>query len=83
MTLTLLQSMRLHTDFEDFTLLGSQYKNEREVREWHLAVWSERDSKVRTYWVVAGQAPEQLAGKYLNAVEAAISAWEGKPVWVQ
>jgi hypothetical protein len=83
MTLTLLQSMRVHTDFEDFTLIGSQYKNELEIREWHIAMWSERDNHVRRHWVVAGQPPKDLVGEDLKAVKAATSTWEVKPVWVQ
>jgi hypothetical protein len=74
--------MRIDTKFGDFTLIGSQYKNENQTREWHLVVWSERDNNVRRYWVIAGKPPEQFAGEDLKAVEPAISKWEAKPVWV-
>jgi len=77
----LLQSMRVHTDFENFTLLGSQYKNQIDELVWHVALSSE--DKVQRYWIVAGKPEERLSGKNLEAAEAAISEWEAKPVWVK
>ena len=82
MTLTLLQSMRQNNSFADFTVLGSQYENEDGIREWHLAVWSESYSKIRTYWVSEDRKPQHLMGAYLEAVDQAISKWEAEPVWV-
>ena len=82
MTLTLLQSMRQNNSFADFTVLGSQYENEDGMREWHLAVWSESFTKVRTYWVSEDRKPQQLMGVYLEAVNQAISMWEAEPVLV-
>jgi hypothetical protein len=83
MTFTLLQSMRLDTDFRDFIIIGCQYKNENQSPEWHLAVWSERDNKVRRYWMVAGMQPDIFATEDLEAVRWAIARWEANPVWVQ
>jgi hypothetical protein len=83
MTLTLLQSMRLNKSFADFTVLGSQYENEDGIREWHLAIWSESYTKIRTYCVSEGRKPERLMGDCLEAVVEAISNWEAQPVWVR
>ena len=82
MTLTLLQSMRFNKSFADFTVLGSQYENEDGIREWHLAIWSESYTKIRTYRVSEGRKPERLTGAYLEAADQAIAKWEAQPVWV-
>jgi hypothetical protein len=48
--LTLIQSMK--TDrFGDVTVLGSQYRDECDCLIWHFAVWSERDTEVKRYFV--------------------------------
>ena len=84
----LLQSMRVHTAFEDFTLLGSQYKNQIDELVWHVAIcsevvrWPDKD-KVQRYWIVAGKPEERLSGKNLEAAKEAISEWEAKPVLVE
>jgi hypothetical protein len=83
MTLTLLQSMRFNKSFADFTVLGSQYENEDGIREWHVAIWSESYTKIRTYCVSECRKPERLMGAYLKAVDQAISKWEAQPVWVR
>lgn len=83
MTLTLLQSMRLNNSFADFTVLGSQYENEDGIREWHLAIWSESYTRIRTYWVSEDHRSEQLMGAYLEAADQAISKWEAQPAWVR
>ena len=83
MTLTLLQSMRFNNSFADFTVLGSQYENEDGIREWHLAIWSESYTKIRTYCVSEDRKPKRLMGAYLEAVDQAISKWEAQPVWVR
>ena len=82
MTLTLLQSMRLNNSFADFTVLGSQYENEDGIREWHLAIWSESYTRIRTYCVSGDRKPKRLMGACLEAVDQAISKWEAQPVWV-
>jgi hypothetical protein len=49
-TLTPVQSMK--TDrFGDVTVLGSQYLDESDCLIWHFAVWSERDTDVKCYFV--------------------------------
>ena len=83
MTLTLLQSMRFNKSFADFTVLGSQYENEDGIREWHIAIWSESYTKIRTYCVSEYRKPERLTGAYLKAVDQAISKWEAQPVWIR
>jgi hypothetical protein len=83
MTLTLLQSMRLHNGFAGFTVLGSQYENDDGIREWHLAIWSESYSRIRSYWVSEERKPERLMGADLKAVDQAISKWEAQPIWVR
>jgi hypothetical protein len=75
--------MRLNNSFADVTVLGSQYENEDGIREWHLAIWSESYTKIRTYCVSEDRKPEQLRGAYLEAVDQAISKWEAQPVWVR
>jgi hypothetical protein len=83
MTLTLLQSMRLNNSFADFTVIGSQYENDDGIREWHLAIWSESYTRIRSYWVSEERKPERLMGAELEAVDQAISKWEAEPVWVR
>ena len=83
MKLTVLQSMRLDTDFRDFTVIGCQYRNENQPPEWHLAVWSARDNEVRRYWIVTGLEPDIWAKEDLEAMQWAIARWEADPVWVQ
>jgi hypothetical protein len=83
MTLTLLQSMRLNNSFADFTVLGSQYENDDGIREWHLAIWSESYTRIRSYWVSEERKPERLMGADLEAVDQAISKWEAEPIWVR
>ena len=83
MALTLLQSMRCNKSFADFTVLGSQYENEDGIREWHVAIWSESYTKIRTYCVSEYRRPERLVGAYLKAVDQAISKWEAQPVWAR
>jgi hypothetical protein len=72
--------MRVYTDFEDFTALGSQYGYLDGV-EWHVALWSENDNTVRRFRVVSGVPEERLAGKCLEAVQAAIKHWDANAVW--
>ena len=83
MALTLLQSMRSNKSFADFTVLGSQYENEDGIREWHVAIWSESYTKIRTYCVSEYRRPDRLVGAYLKAVDQAISKWEAQPVWAR
>jgi hypothetical protein len=83
MTLTLLQSMRLNNSFADFTVLGSQYENDDGIREWHLAIWSESYTRIRSYWVSEERKPERLMGADLEAVDQAITKWEAEPIWVR
>src|ERR1700739_1244272 len=83
MTLTLLQSMRFNKSFADFTVLGSQYENEDGIREWHVAIWSESYTRIRTYWISDDRKPQELGGAALEAVDQAISKWEAEPVRVR
>jgi hypothetical protein len=82
-TKTLLQSMRTATDFEDFTALGSQFANNFDEIEWHIALWSESECTVRTYCIVGGVPEDRLSGKPLEAVQAAVAKWEANPVWAK
>jgi hypothetical protein len=78
---TLLQSMRTYSDFEDFEVLGSQYEYEDGI-EWHVAVWSESERLPWRSRIARGASEVQLLpGKHLEAVNAAIKAWEADPVW--
>ena len=83
MALTLLQSMRLNKSFADFTVLGNQYENEDGIREWHLAIWSESYTRIRSYWISEDRKPNRLMGADSEAVDQAISKWEAEPVWVR
>ena len=83
MALTLLQPMRLNNSFADFTVLASQYENDDGIREWHVAIWSESYTRIRTYWISDDRKPQELRGAALEAVDQAISKWEAKPVRVR
>jgi len=82
-TRTLLQYMRIHADFEDFTVHGSQFANQNGELEWEVALCSKSDPPLRAYCIVAGKPEERLSGNRLEAAKSAIAKWEAEPVWVK
>jgi hypothetical protein len=56
---TVLQSLRA-ARFEDVTILGSQYRDPTGASSWYIALWSERNIRVRIYRLSGGELSDHV-----------------------
>jgi hypothetical protein len=76
--ITVLQSSRAGR-FEDVTVLGSQYRDHTGASSWYVAVWSERNMRVRIYRVSGGELPDHVDWADREALLETIHLWEHLP----
>jgi hypothetical protein len=76
--ITVLQSLRSNR-FEDVTVLGSQYRDHTGASSWYVAVWSERNMRVRIYRVSGGELPDHVDWADREALLETIVRWEHLP----
>jgi hypothetical protein len=62
--------------FGDFTVLGSEIGRVGHT-EWQVVLWSERDLTLRSCRVLDGTLDRELPRECIEAVQAAIYAWDG------
>jgi len=76
--ITILQSLRADS-FEDVTVLGSQYRDHTGASSWYVAVWSERNTRVRIYRLSGGDLPDHVHLADREALLETIHRWEHLP----
>ena len=76
--ITILQSLRADR-FEDVTVLGSQYRYHTGASSWYVAVWSERNIRVRIYRLSGGELPDHVDLADREALMETIHRWEHLP----
>jgi hypothetical protein len=65
--------------FEDVTVLGSQYRDDTRAASWYVAVWSERDIRVRIYHLSGEELPDHVNWVDREALLEIIHLWEHLP----
>jgi hypothetical protein len=78
MPIRVLQSLRIG-NFEDVTVLGSQYCDQTGVCHWYVAVLSEQDVRTRIYRLPGGELPDHVYSGDRPALLEAIDLWEQSP----
>jgi hypothetical protein len=73
-----LQTLRIG-NFEDLTVLGSQYCDHTGVSHWYVAVLSEHDVRVRIYRLPGGELPDHVYLADRQALLEAVDMWEQTP----
>jgi hypothetical protein len=73
-----LQTLRIG-NFEDVTVLGSQYCDQTGVCHWYVAVLSEQDVRIRIYRLPGGELPDHVYSGDRPALLEAIDLWEQSP----
>jgi hypothetical protein len=76
--ITVLQSLRA-TRFEDVTVLGSQYRDHTGASSWYVAVWSDRNIRVRIYRLSGGELPDHVDLADREALRETVHLWERSP----
>jgi hypothetical protein len=76
--ITVLQSLRA-ARFEDVTILGSQYRDHTGASSWYIALWSERNIRVRIYRLSGGELPDHIDLADLEALRETVHLWERLP----
>jgi hypothetical protein len=76
--ITVLQSLRMGS-FEDVTMLGSQYRDHTGASSWYVALWSERNIRVRIYRLSGGELPDHVHLADREALLETINRWEHLP----
>jgi hypothetical protein len=75
---TVLQSLRA-ARFEDVTILGSQYRDPTGASSWRIALWSERNIRVRIYRLSGGELPDHVDLADREPLRETIHLWEHLP----
>jgi hypothetical protein len=76
--ITVLQSLRAGR-FEDVTVLGREYRDHTVACNWYVAVWSERNIRVRIYRLSGGELPDHVDWADREALPQTIDLWEHLP----
>jgi hypothetical protein len=74
-----LQSLRAGR-FEDVMVLGSQYRDHTGASSWYVAVWSEKNVRVRVYHLSGEELPDHVDWADREALLHTIRLWECSPV---
>jgi hypothetical protein len=76
--ITVLQSLRA-ARFEDVTILGSQYRDHTGASSWYIALWSERNIRVRIYRLSGAELPDHVDLADREALRETVHLWERLP----
>jgi hypothetical protein len=76
--ITVLQSLRA-ARFEDVTILGSQYRDHTGASSWYIALWSERNIRVRIYRLSGAELPDHVDLADREALRETVRLWERLP----
>jgi hypothetical protein len=77
-TITVLQDLRCGR-FEDVTVLGSQYRDDKGISSWYVAVWSDHNIRVRIYRLSGRELPDHVDWADREALLETIHLWEHFP----
>jgi hypothetical protein len=73
-----LQSLRVGR-FEDVTVLGTQYRDHTGASSWYVALWSERNIRIRVYRLSGEELPDHVDWADREALLETIHLWEHLP----